>query len=318
MTILSSFLKATNYKNPFLRTLVPAVGAAYALQATVAIPSILAKSEKFYDASGSITYLSVTALSLCLPMLRARISGNFVNEMRPVTLSFSALNWRQVALSMAVTIWATRLGSYLFQRILADGKDSRFDEIKKSPLKFLGAFTAQATWVSICLLPVLALNSIPSKLLSTLPLIKATDVLGLSLFVGGFAFETVADRQKNNWVKAKKRKEHDEKFLTSGLWSKSRHPNYFGEMTLWTGIATTAAGVLAGNLGQVGMGLSNTTYGRLVGVAMCAASPAFTAFLLLKVSGVPLSETKYDKKFGDDKEYIRWKRETPVIVPRLW
>lgn len=97
-------------------------------------------------------------------------------------------------------------------------------------------------------MPVLAINSIPRTLFATLPAVGLTDVLGLSLFVGGLGFEVIADRQKNSWVQAKKRKEHDEEFLTSGLWSKSRHPNYFGESTLWTGIAVTAAGVLVGNV----------------------------------------------------------------------
>lgn len=191
--------------------------------------------------AGSLTYLSVTALSLYLPALRARAAVP-VDALKPAFPSLLAaftgtggpngLNWRQVVLSTAVSLWATRLGSYLFQRVLADGHDSRFDEIKKSPPKFFGAWMAQATWVSLCLMPILAVNSIPHTLLSTLPRLTATDVVGLGLFAGGFAFEVAADRQKNAWVQAKKRKEHDEEFLTSGLWSKSRHPNYFGESTL--------------------------------------------------------------------------------------
>lgn len=209
------------------------------------------------------------------------------------------------------------MGSYLFQRILADGHDSRFDEIKKSPPQFLLAFTAQATWVSICLLPVIALNSVPHKLFFLLPKIRLTDIVGLSFFAGGFILEVIADRQKNAWVQAKKRKDHDEEFLTSGLWSKSRHPNYFGETMLWTGIAITAAGILTSNAGQIVMG-SKSAYGRILGLGLCMASPAFTSFLLLKVSGVPLSEKKYDKKFGDREDYQKWKRETPVFFPKIW
>jgi len=209
------------------------------------------------------------------------------------------------------------VGSFLFQRVLADGKDSRFDEIKKSPPKFLVAWMAQATWVSLCLMPVLAINSIPHKLLSTLPAVGLTDILGLSLFVGGLTFEVIADRQKHAWVQEKKQKKHDEDFLTRGLWSKSRHPNYFGESTLWTGIAVTAAGVLAGNVGQVGMGLKGTAYGKALGLGMCAVSPAFVTFLLFKVSGIPLSENKYDKKYGDRKDYQEWKKNTPVFIPKF-
>ena len=96
------------------------------------------------------------------------------------------------------------MGSYLFQRVLSDGKDSRFDEIKKSPPKFLVAFVAQATWVSLCLMPILAVNSIPHAVLSTLPAIGITDIIGLLLYTGGLAFEVTADRQKDAWVQAKK------------------------------------------------------------------------------------------------------------------
>jgi len=327
MTLLSTLLGVTNFRNPFLRTLVPSIAAAFALQGAVAVPSILAQSERFYDLSGSLTYLSVTALSLYLPTLRARAAANLAGKAAPAwpglvdglrgTGGANGLNWRQVVLSAAVGIWATRLGSYLFQRVLADGKDSRFDEIKKSPPKFAVAFFAQATWVSLCLMPILAINSIPHKLLSTLPLISLTDIIGLSLFIGGLSFEIMADRQKNAWVQAKKRKEHDEEFLTHGLWSKSRHPNYFGESTLWTGIATVAAGVLVGRVGQVGMGLAGGVGGKALGLGLAGVSPAFVTFLLLKVSGVPMSEKKYDKRFGDNAEYKRWKRETPMFIPKF-
>jgi steroid 5-alpha reductase family enzyme len=87
---------------------------------------------------------------------------------------------------------------------MSDGKDSRFDEIKKSPPKFLAAFMAQATWVSVCLMPILAVNSIPHAVLSTLPAIGIADILGLLLYVGGLSFEVAADRQKDAWVQAKK------------------------------------------------------------------------------------------------------------------
>jgi steroid 5-alpha reductase family enzyme len=230
----------------------------------------------------------------------------------------SAWNWRQVVLSAAVTFWAARLGSFLFKRITADeGKDSRFDEIRGNPAKFLGAFLAQATWVSLCLMPVLAINSIPATTLAALPFLTVTDVIGVLLYVGGIGFEMTADGQKTQWLKEKKEKKHSEEFLTRGLWSKSRHPNYFGESTLWTGIATTAAGVLVSNVGQAGVGLSGSAIARAGAISMAAVSPLFVTFLLLKVSGVPLSETKYDKKYGDRKDYQEWKKNTPMFIPKF-
>jgi len=211
------------------------------------------------------------------------------------------------------------VGSYLFARISADGSDSRFDNIRNSPPKFLGAFFAQATWVSLCLMPVLAINALPASVFASLPAaVGITDIIGLLLYVGGLSFEVAADRQKNAWVQEKKEKKHEEDFLTRGLWSKSRHPNYFGEATLWTGIASTAAGVLMTNVGQVGMGLAGWgLMGKGIALAACGASPAFVSFLLLKVSGVPLSETKYDKRYGDREDYKKWKEETPMFIPKL-
>lgn len=133
-------------------------------------------------------------------------------------------------------------------------------------------------------MPVLAVNSIPATVLVALPAVSVTDVLGLGLWLGGISFEAIADRQKNQWLEEKRNKKHNEDFLTRGLWSKSRHPNYFGESTLWTGLAVAAGGVLLSGVGQWGMGLSGSLGARAGAAAMCAVSPAFVTFLLLKVS----------------------------------
>ncbi|MCJ1225893.1 hypothetical protein MMC12_002542 [Toensbergia leucococca] len=167
-------------------------------------------------------------------------------------------------------------------------------------------------------MPVLAINSLPAASFAALPAsIAITDVIGILLYIGGLSFEVTADRQKNKWVQEKKQKVHEEEFLTRGLWSKSRHPNYFGEATLWTGIATIAGGVLVRNAGQSGMGLAGGLGGRALGTVMAGVSPAFVTFLLLKVSGIPLSEDKYDKRYGDRKDYQEWKKNTPMFVPKL-
>lgn len=177
---------------------------------------------------------------------------------------------------------------------------------------------AQATWVSLCLLPVLAINSLPASTFAALGgFVSITDIVGILLYVGGLSFEATADRQKNQWVQEKKQKKHEEDFLTRGLWSKSRHPNYFGESTLWTGIATTAAGVLASNSGVAGMALAGGITAKAISLLMAGISPAFVTFLLFKVSGIPLSEKKYDKKYGDREDYKKWKRETPMFFPKL-
>lgn len=117
MAVLSSLLHATTFSRPFLSTLVPSVALAFTLQGAVAIPSILAQSEKFYDLSGSFTYVSCVGLSLLLPTIRARYAAAAAGAVKPAWPSVigalrgasgAGLNWRQVLLSAAVGVWATR------------------------------------------------------------------------------------------------------------------------------------------------------------------------------------------------------------------
>jgi len=120
--LLSYFFHLSNFRNPFLRTLVPSIATAYGIQAAVALPSILFQSERFYDASGSLTYISCALLSLYLPALRARAGAAAAGGIKPSWPSLlasltarggaNAFNWRQVILTAAVTIWATRCTSY--------------------------------------------------------------------------------------------------------------------------------------------------------------------------------------------------------------
>ncbi|KAI0601138.1 hypothetical protein F4775DRAFT_589830 [Biscogniauxia sp. FL1348] len=307
MGILQHALRLTNFRNPFLRTAVPSVAAAFAIQAAVAVPSVRARSERYYDASGSATFLAVTLLSLCLPPLRTRHalagsgSGSAVNGSWGWGWGW---NWRQLALSAAVAAWAVRLGSYLYTRIRSDhGRDSRFDGIRDHPAKFAAAFAAQAAWVSLVLMPVIAVNAAAGP-----SVVTVTDVLGGALFAAGFACEVLADRQKSAWVARKRAKQHDEAFITTGLWARSQYPNYFGECALWTGIATVAAGPA-----QAALGFSGSA-----ALALSYLSPAFTAFLLLRVTGVPLSQAKYDARYGHRDDYRAWKRDTPRFFPRLF
>ncbi|KAJ4155327.1 hypothetical protein LMH87_000581 [Akanthomyces muscarius] len=332
-------LALTNFKSPILRTIVPCGIAAVALQAFAAAPSVAARSELFFDVSGSLTYLAVGALSLYLPALRARalaaaqgVAQSALPKLPSITqLAASAWskgeaagtaaggrNWRQLVLVGLTMVWATRLGSYLFSRVMGDGHDSRFDKIRDKPVRFASVFMIQAIWVTIPMLPVLALGALPAATLATaLPSVLATDVLGLSIWGMGFFFEAVADYQKSQWVKQKKRKEHDEDFLTRGLFSVSRFPHYFGEISMWTGIAITAAGVLARKPIQLGLGWTGPM-GILATTALCGLSPLFSWFVVTRVSGIPLSQKKYDERYGKRKDYQKWRSETPQLIPKLW
>ncbi|NNC37163.1 MAG: DUF1295 domain-containing protein [Acidimicrobiales bacterium] len=233
------------------------------------IPALIARTEKYYDLTGMITYLSVIGITSYLA---------------------SPLPVRAVLVAALVSIWTLRLGSFLFSRISRDGGDSRFDEIKTNTPRFLNAWTLQGLWV--LLTSAAAVAVITSK--QDVPL-GIWAYVGLAVWVVGFAIEVIADQQKSAFRKDYANKG---KFISSGLWAWSRHPNYFGEIMLWVGIAIIAVPVLSG----------------WQWVAMI--SPVFVYLLLTKVSGVPMLEAKSQKKWGDDPRYQEYVKNTPVLMMR--
>ncbi len=228
------------------------VGLAYLIQWVVFIPSYLRQTEKLFDLTGSLTYISVTSLALLLsPGLDIR----------------SGLLWA------LVVIWAARLGTFLFRRIKKAGKDDRFDEIKPSFIRFLNVWTIQGLWITFTAAAAwVAITTTGRQDLDALA------VIGLLVWGVGFAIEAVADAQKNRFSANPANKG---KFIQTGLWARSRHPNYFGEIMLWVGVAIIALPVLRG----------------WQWVALI--SPVFVTLLLTRVSGIPLLEKKADKKWGD-------------------
>jgi steroid 5-alpha reductase family enzyme len=246
------------------------VGLAFLIQWLVFIPSFLQQTEHFYDLTGSLTYLSITTLALILT---------------PGT------DARSFLLFSMVIIWALRLGTFLFRRIQKAGRDDRFDEIKPNFMRFLNAWTLQALWITLT--SSAALIAITS---ATRKSIDIFAVIGLLVWLFGFGFEVTADAQKSRFNADPANKG---KFINSGLWSKSRHPNYFGEIVLWIGVLIIALPVLRG----------------WQWVALI--SPLFVTLLLTRVSGVPMLEKKADKKWGGQADYEEYKRRTPVLIPRL-
>ena len=241
---------------------------AFIIQWIVFIPAFLLQTEKFYDLTGSLTYLTVS------------ISAVRLSE------SPDARAWLLLAL---VVIWAARLGSFLFTRVLKSGKDSRFDEIKPSLPRFLLAWTLQGLWISFTLAAALA--AITSRLRVPLDFFAG---LGLLVWIVGFSIEALADWQKNHF---RADPANQDRFIRSGLWSWSRHPNYFGEITLWTGVAIIALPVLRG------------------WQFLTLISPVFIFILLTRISGIPMLEQRADEKWGGQPEYEQYKANTSVLVP---
>jgi steroid 5-alpha reductase family enzyme len=246
-----------------------AVGLAFVMQWVAFIPAYLRQTESFYDLTGSLTYITVTTVAVLLA---------------------PATDARAVLLLALVVVWAVRLGSYLFRRIRKAGKDERFDAIKPSFFRFLNAWTLQALWVSLTLAAALA--AITTTVRRGL---DALAFLGLLFWIAGFALEATADRQKSRF---RADPANHGRFIHTGVWAWSRHPNYFGEIVLWVGVAIIAIPVLRG-----------WQWVTLV-------SPLFVALLLTRVSGVPLLERRADKSWGGQPDYDAYKARTPVLVPR--
>ena len=252
-----------------------AVFLAFAIQWIAFIPAYVFQTEKFYDLTGSLTYLSVIWYSLVFS------SNQFIN-----------LNGANIVIVLLISLWAIRLGSFLFMRIHHDGEDKRFRSIKPSASQFFMTWTLQGLWVSLC--SMCALTAISS---TTGVVMNAFFYIGLALFILGFVVEVIADKQKSAF---RANKENKDKFITSGLWAKSRHPNYFGEIVLWAGIAVMSFSSLQG-----------LQYLTLI-------SPIFTYFLLVYVSGVRMLEARGDIKWGDNPDYQDYKKKTPTLFFKLF
>jgi steroid 5-alpha reductase family enzyme len=246
------------------------VGLAFLIQWLVFIPAYIFQTEKYFDITGSITFISVISLA--------------------VTFS-QDIDLRALFLAILVAIWAIRLGSFLFGRIHKAGKDDRFDELKPSFFRFLNVWTMQGLWVTFT--AVAALVAITTTYRKELDIFL---IIGGLVWLIGFVVEVAADAQKSRFSAIP---ENKGTFIRTGLWSLSRHPNYFGEITLWIGIAVIALPVLQG-----------WQWVALV-------SPVFVTLLLTKVSGVPLLEAKADKKWGGQEDYETYKKKTPVLIPKL-
>ena len=188
-----------------------------------------------------------------------------------------------------IVIWALRLSSFLFLRVKKAGEDVRFKEIKKSFSRFLLAFTLQGFWVFMCTFPALIV------LTSSNFEVDIFLILGSSLWLFGFLYEVIADKQKSNFNINNKGK-----FISSGLWSLSRHPNYFGEITLWTGITIISITVLSG-----------FQYLALL-------TPLFIFRLLNNISGVNLLEDIGNKRWGSEKDYQTYIKKTPKFFPKIF
>ena len=247
-----------------------AVGV-FAVQWIGLIHARLFETEHYFDLVGSLTYVTVTVFAV----LQAIDRGP-----------------RQQVIAAAVMIWALRLGPFLFMRIKRAGEDRRFREIKLSTPRFLLTWTLQGTWVFITAGAALAAIMTPNA-----AALSGAFYAGATLWVIGFIVEVVADHQKSRF---KADPANEGKFINTGIWSRAQHPNYFGEIVLWTGVAVMAWPSLSGS------------------ALIFLVSPVFVTLLLTRISGVPLLRKTANSRWGADPEYQAYLKETPILIPRLF
>lgn len=251
-----------------IQNITYAVLFIFLIHLLIFIPSYYFQTEKFFDLTGTIAYVS--------SVLFIFFKSNTVES----------INLGSLALSTFIIIWSLRLGTFLFLRIKKEGKDRRFNDIKKSFSWFFMTFSVSGMWVTIC--SICALTGIANGII-----FSSTTIIGIIIFIIGFTIEIIADSQK---TKFRAKDENKDKFISIGLWKYSRHPNYLGEIILWLGISFISFSSLEG-----------LQYITLI-------SPIFTYLLLVNVSGINLLEKSGEKKWGHLDSYRSYKENTPRLI----
>jgi steroid 5-alpha reductase family enzyme len=209
-------------------------------------------TEKLYDLSGALTYIACTLVALLArddPLIP-----------------------RQIIAAALTLVWCSRLGYFLFRRVLRV-EDKRFDSLKTNPLKFMIPWFLQIIWIYLTALPVFVVVTNRSVSQNVL---QWSDYIGIIIWAFGFAVEAIADYQKSVFKTA-----NPADFISTGLWKYSRYANYFGEVTLWCGMwILCAAGFY-----------DNWQFFTII-------CPVFVFCLIYFVSGVKLSEVNSESRYG--------------------
>ncbi len=205
-------------------------------------------------------------------------------------LNFGFIALRQFVVLVLVFIWGMRLAIHVGYRKHKKGGDWRYKKWHKE----WGEWWLVRSFVQVYMLQGLLLLIISLPIITIMSTYGAGfgffDYLGIAIWIFGFYFETKADYQLAKFLKDKNNKG---KIMTEGLWKYSRHPNYFGEMTMWWGIWIMAV---------------NHPY-----VSITVWGPILITFLLIKVSGIPMLQ----KKWEGNKEYEKYAAKTSLLIPRM-
>ncbi|PLX83286.1 MAG: steroid 5-alpha reductase [Desulfuromonas sp.] len=234
---------------------------------------------------------AVFVLALCLrdnSIVDVAYGLAFVLASWSAYLFFGEGHPRQVLVLLLVTVWGARLAAHIFLRKRGEGEDFRYRKWRQEWgdsfvwRSYLQIFLLQGGVVLVVALPVLTVIDRSGGPLGPL------DLLGVLVWILGFGFEAVGDWQLLRFKGDPVNRGH---VIQTGLWRYTRHPNYFGEATLWWGLFLIALGAPWG-------------WAALL-------SPALIAFLLLKVSGIPMLEAKYE----GNPEFEAYRERTNAFFP---
>jgi len=202
----------------------------------------------------------------------------------------SSREWYHAVLMALVVLWAIRLGGFLLYRVIKKGKDARFDGMRESFTKFGKFWLAQAITVWVMMIPsVFAFNATPAH--------NWLVFIGVAVWAIGLLCETTADFQKLAFSNNPANKD---KWIDTGIWHYSRHPNYFGEILIWVGIYLYTLASLP-----------------LLPAIIGLVSPGFIIILLLFISGIPILEKSADKRWGSNPKYRAYKKQTSILIPAI-
>lgn len=237
------------------------------------IPASIWKTDKLTDLSYCITFIAISVWLLA------------TNQPSLIT----------TILILMICVWAIRLGTFLYIRIRKQTKDNRFDGMREDFFKFLKFWILQGVSVWIIMMPIILFFQNPNTTQNKTSIFFIA--VGFVIWLIGLLIESFADFQKYVF---KQNPENKEKWIATGLWKKTRHPNYLGEITLWIGVYIFAFSFLTDGQSAVAL-----------------ISPLFIFILLKYISGVPLLEKSADAKWGQNPEYTTYKTKSGIILPKL-
>lgn len=244
-----------------------ALATVLAINAVLFAIAFKRQSDKLTDISYALSFLAIDALAAALAGARRGYG---------------------LILFLLVALWAVRIGGFLLLRVLRVGKDRRFDGIRQSLTRFGKFWLGQALTAWVLMLPVVFAQQRGGRF-------TPLAFVGLAVWAVGLTVESLADYQK---FKFKRQPSGGTEWIQTGVWKYARHPNYFGEIAVWTGVYIYCFGALTGIERLISLG-----------------SPLLITVVLLFVSGVPLLEKSADKRWGTLPEYQAYKRRTRLLVP---